>query len=74
MGFMEEHELWLKKHLRRRSGERKDRLRRGHGHGEKLFLEKVWWPIYGDFTGLHPEYEVADWRGMKFYIGPHLRI
>lgn len=58
----------MKKHLRNRTGERHDRLKRGHGHGERLFLEKVWWPLFGHFAGLHPEYEVADWRGMKFFV------
>jgi len=68
MEFAEEHERWLKRHLRNRTGERHDRLRRGHGHGEKLFLKKVWWPLFGHFTDLHPEYEIADWRGMKFFV------
>ena len=68
MGFAEEHEKWFKHHLQSRSGERRDRLKRGHNHGEKLFLQKVWWPLFGHFDGLHPEYEVADWRGMKFFV------
>lgn len=68
MAFNKAHETWIRKHLRNRKGEGRDRLKRGHGHGEKLFLTKVWWPLYGDLNNLHPEYEVADWRGMKFFI------
>ena len=68
MGFAEAHEAWIKVHTKRRTGERKDRLLRGHGYGEKLFLKKVWWPIVGQFDDVHPEYEVADWRGMKFFV------
>ncbi|HIW33989.1 MAG TPA: hypothetical protein IAA29_14500 [Candidatus Paenibacillus intestinavium] len=68
MGFAEVHEEWLKVHLKQRTGERKDRLQRGHSYGEILFLEKVWWPLVGNFKDLHPEYEIADWRGMKFFV------
>ncbi|MCR8657609.1 hypothetical protein [Paenibacillus endoradicis] len=68
MGFSEMHEEWLKDHMKLRTGERKDRLKRGHSYGEILFLEKVWWPLVGGFKNLHPEYEVADWRGMKFFV------
>ncbi|MFD1954992.1 hypothetical protein ACFSL6_12640 [Paenibacillus thailandensis] len=68
MGFQEVHEAWLAEHLRKRSGERRSRLERGHGHGERLFLERVWWPMFSSFSGLHPEYEVTDWRGRPFYI------
>jgi hypothetical protein len=38
-------------------------LERGHAHGEKLFLQNVWWPMFSHFDHLHPEYEVLDWRG-----------
>ncbi|AIQ49789.1 hypothetical protein R70723_30810 [Paenibacillus sp. FSL R7-0273] len=68
MGFAEEHEKWLNRHKRRRTGERLDRLERGHGHGEKLFAERVWWPLFGDFKHLHPEYEVSDWRGRPYFV------
>ncbi|QGG57346.1 hypothetical protein [Paenibacillus sp. B01] len=66
--FQSAHALWLQKHVQSRSGERKDRLLRGHGHGEKLFLERVWWPMFGHFDGLHPEYEVRDWRGSPSFL------
>lgn len=68
MGFVEEHEKWLSRHKRRRTGERLDRLERGHGHGEKLFAERVWWPLFGHFNHLHPEYEVSDWRGRPYFV------
>ncbi|MDQ0192057.1 hypothetical protein [Paenibacillus wynnii] len=68
MGFTEEHSRWLKYHMNRRTGERKSRLERGHGHGERMFLEQVWWMMFGHLNDLHPEYEVADWRGRPYFI------
>jgi hypothetical protein len=68
MGFEIEHNKWLSRHLARRQGERKDALRRGHGFGNQMFVEKVWWPLMGHFIGLHPEYEVRDWRGRSYYV------
>jgi len=68
MVFETVHEQWLTSHLKRRSGERKNRLERGHGHGERLFLERAWWPLFGHFNHLHPEYEVADWRGQSYFV------
>ncbi|CQR54255.1 hypothetical protein [Paenibacillus riograndensis] len=68
MGFQEEHSTWLKYHLDRRKGERRDRLERGHGHGERMFLEQIWWPMMGTLQNLHPEYEVVDWRGRPYFV------
>ncbi|WP_127531124.1 hypothetical protein [Paenibacillus kobensis] len=66
--FEKRHADWLEGHRKKRKGERRGRLERGHGHGEKLFLERVWWTIFGNLDGLHPEYEVADWRGRPSFI------
>lgn len=66
--FEEARDAWMERHLRARRGERKDRLKRGHGHGEALFLKNVWWPLVGNFDDLHPEYEVRDWRGGTLYL------
>lgn len=68
MGFAEEHQRWLEYHKKRRTGERLDRLERGHRHGEQMFVERVWWPIFGNMDHLHPEYEVADWRGRPYFV------
>lgn len=68
MGFVEEHDRWLEHHKKRRTGERLDRLDRGHRHGEQMFVERVWWPIFGNMDDLHPEYEVADWRGRPYFV------
>ncbi len=45
-----------------------DALKRGHGYGNQLFAEKIWWPLLGHFNCLHPEYEVRDWRGRAYYV------
>lgn len=68
MGFAGEHDQWLNNHLKRRKGERLDALKRGHGYGNRLFVESVWWPLAGHFHGLHPEYEVKDWRGRSYFV------
>lgn len=68
MGFREEHEKWVQNHLARRAGERRDALVRGHGFGNRLFVEKVWWPLLGHFAGLHPEFEVLDWRQRSYFV------
>ncbi|WP_336789282.1 hypothetical protein [Paenibacillus sp. MMO-177] len=66
-GFEAAHVEWLKRHLAKRTGERKGRLERGHQHAEKLFLQQVWWPLMGTLEDLHPEYEILDWRGKPYY-------
>lgn len=68
MSFEVEHEKWIKRHMSRRHGERKDALKRGHGYGNRLFAEKIWWSLVGHFQGLHPEYEVMDWRGRSYFV------
>lgn len=75
MTFERAHEAFIAEHLSKRSGERKGRLERGHREAEKLFCKNVWWRLRGSFDGLHPEYEVRDWRGMSYFcdfiwIGP----
>ncbi|MDP4097859.1 hypothetical protein OIN60_13870 [Paenibacillus sp. P96] len=68
LSFEIEHEKWINKHLSSRQGERKDALKRGHGYGNRMFAEKIWWTLLGHFTGLHPEYEVKDWRGRSYFL------
>lgn len=65
MGFAEEHHQWLEYHKKRRTGERLDR---GHRHGEQMFVERVWWPIFGHMDNLHPEYDVSDWRDRPYFV------
>lgn len=64
------YEDWLGKHRKKSNGERKRRLLSNSNHAEKMFLKQVWWPAFGHFTGLHPEYEVKDfkdgWRYLDF--------
>jgi hypothetical protein len=79
VNFKSNHEKWLEAHLKVRSGERLRRLKEGHAHGEKLFLEQVWWPAVGQFEHLHPEYEVYDFRdGVRYldfaYLRPPYRV
>jgi len=66
--FEAEHDKWIRRHLAKRTGERKDALKRGHGFGNRLFAQKIWWPLMGNFDNLHPEYEVKDWRGRSYFV------
>lgn len=67
-GFRKNYEHFLEHHRDRRSGEALKRLDNGLGHSELLFLETVWWPMYHDFSNLHPEYQVRDYNGGHRYI------
>ncbi|WP_020619602.1 hypothetical protein [Paenibacillus daejeonensis] len=68
MGFEAAYQAWLQKHIRSCTGERRNRLERGHGHGERMFLMRIWYALVGNFDFLHPEYEVRDWRGNPYYL------
>lgn len=79
MDFEQAHQSFLADHLNARAGERKGRLLRGHNHAEKLLLQQVWWPLFGNFDHLHPEYEIYDWnRKSQFldfaFIAPYGRF
>lgn len=52
MNYGQAHEAFMSRHLAARSGERLGRLKRGHGHAEKLFLHNVWWPLRVGLRGL----------------------
>ncbi|NGZ75050.1 DUF559 domain-containing protein [Saccharibacillus alkalitolerans] len=79
MDFDSAHRLFLEHHLAERSGERRDRLQRGHREAERLFCRNVWWPLRQNFDRLHPEYEVTDWRGLAYFcdfawITPYVKL
>jgi len=63
----QQHAAFIQYHADRRTGERRGRLTRGHRDAEKKFCCDVWHPLRGNFDGLHPEYEVMDWRGYAYY-------
>ncbi len=67
VGYEIEYEKWIQYHLSKRRGEHRDALARGQGFGNRLFAEAIWWNLMGHFNGLHPEYEVKDWRGRSYY-------
>jgi very-short-patch-repair endonuclease len=67
MTFEQAHDAFIQCHVEKRTGERRGRLNRGHRDAEKLFCQNVWWPLLGNFDGLHPEFEVLDWRGLSYF-------
>ncbi|WP_127587951.1 DNA-binding response regulator [Paenibacillus koleovorans] len=66
--FGERYEDWLKRQQQQMDGEALRRLIEGHAHAEKLFVEQVWWPLFGHFDHLHAEYEVGNARGGYYYL------
>ena len=77
--FEAAYHFWLNKHIRNSSGERRRRLKQGLGDAELLFVRELWWPAFGNFDGLHPEYEVRDFKdGSRFldfaYLKPGLMV
>jgi hypothetical protein len=77
--FENAYEEWLRRHMERRTGERRKRLAEGLGYLEKLFLSDVWWPSFGNLRDLHPEFEVSDFKdGTRFldfaYVAGSLRM
>ncbi|MRN52530.1 hypothetical protein [Paenibacillus monticola] len=68
MEFDEAHNLCIEQHSQTRTGERKGRLLRGHNFAEKLFLQKVWWPLFESLEHLHPEYEIYDWNRKSQFL------
>jgi hypothetical protein len=68
LNFEEEYQLFLDAHLQARKGERRRRLKEGHGRAEVMFLKQVWWPVFHNFEHLHPEYEVDDFKDGKRYL------
>lgn len=72
-GFEEVYAAWLEGHKRMRTGERLRRLEEGHGYLEKAILEKLWWPAFGSLDGLHPEYEVFDYKDGRRFLDIAIR-
>jgi hypothetical protein len=68
------YQEFLQKHLINRTGENLRRLQQGLGHAEKMFLEHVWWPAFGHFDHLYPEFEIKDFKdGLRYLDFAFLR-
>ncbi|WP_309118722.1 DNA-binding response regulator [Paenibacillus sp.] len=77
--FDSEHEAWFDAALRGKTRKAREALERGHGHGERQFLRNVWWPAFGSFEHLHPQYEVRNFEGRAIrldfaFLRPPFRI
>jgi hypothetical protein len=65
--FEAAYQRWLQENIRISKGEHKKRLSQGLGYSEKTFLARVWWPAFGTFQHLYPEFEVRDFKdGVRF--------
>ena len=68
------YEQWYNDQILNSTGNRKERLLSGHGHAEKSFLQKIWYPLFHHFDYLYPEYETADYRdGSRFIDFAYIR-
>ncbi len=77
--FETEHDVWYAAARRGRTRRAKEELANGHGAGQRLFLRNVWWPAFGMFEHLHPQYEVPGEGGaacrLDFaYLRPPFRL
>ncbi|MFC4305455.1 DUF559 domain-containing protein [Cohnella boryungensis] len=77
--FKQSYQMWMDRQTAASKGERRRRLKNTANHAEKTFMEKVWWPAFGHFNQLHPEYELRDfkdgWRYLDFaYITEGYKI
>lgn len=73
------YDRWMSDQLKGSGGERAARLRKGLGRGSETFLKNVWWPAFGSFEGLFPEFELRDykdgWRYLDFaYLAGGYRV
>jgi hypothetical protein len=66
--FEEAFSEFIQSHIKRRKVGRLQQLGEEYGHAEKIFLKQVWWPAFGNFDYLHPEYEVSDFKDGVRYI------
>jgi hypothetical protein len=72
--FTQLHKVWLDRHISSRRGERRRKLVAGHAHAERAMLEHVWYPAFGHFEYLHPEYEVRDYfDGRRYFDFAYIR-
>lgn len=79
MDFDAAYASWLHHHYRARYGEGAKRIQDGLEYASRLFVEKVWWPVFHSFDDLHPEYQIRDFKdGYRYidfaYIQPHFQI
>lgn len=60
----------MERYIKNSKGERKRKLQKGLEHAQRLFLQNVWWPAFGNFHNLSPEFEIRDfkdgWRYLDF--------
>ncbi len=68
MRFTQLHKVWLDRHINDRKGERRRKVITGHAYAERAMLEHVWYPAFGNFEYLHPEYEVLDYFNSRKYF------
>lgn len=66
--FHNAYEEFLNQRIQTDRSRSKERMELGLQHAEKIFLENVWWPAFRNLKGLHPQYEIRDFKDGRRYI------
>ena len=60
---------WLQKNIsEEKNHRRREILKKGLGHGTVEFLRMIWYPTFGNFDNLYPEWEVRDFNNGYRYL------
>lgn len=68
VAFEKSYAEFMNFHSVNRKGQRLKRLNEEKSPSGELFLRNVWWPVFGHFNNLHPEYQVSDFKDGFRYI------
>ncbi|WP_035344785.1 hypothetical protein [Halalkalibacter hemicellulosilyticus] len=78
--FDQEFNGWLQNQIAEEPNHRRrEFLENGLGHGTLVFLRDIWFPTFGNFNHLYPEWEVRDFNDGYRYLdlayrpGPHVK-
>ncbi|KGP73734.1 hypothetical protein [Pontibacillus yanchengensis] len=67
--FEQAYEEWIQQHItEEKSPKRSEMLEKGLGHGTVEFLRSIWFPVFGNFDYLYPEWEVRDFNNGYRYL------
>jgi len=67
--FNKEYNLWMQKQIEQeKNHRRRELLEKGLSHGTVELLRSIWYPLFGNFEYLYPEWEVRDFNNGYRYL------
>lgn len=67
--FNETYEEWLQSNIaEEKNKRRRELLEKGLGHGTVEFLRRIWFPLFGNFNNVYPEWEIRDFNNNYRYL------